>query len=457
MGIFDFFRTKKISSKAKVPTKPKTLKWYKPEEVSLIVRPMPVKFEKTSLGKIYKKFPKGNAFYDANEKKFYINKNKWACVGEPCKNHNYKRIPYEYLSENYHTTSNLSNRKSDFIKKGQLFYRKVNFNMTLDVGSSKGYKYESEFNGNILSLDDINEIKKLDLIKANKFVDLKGTLTKIKGGNKNLCIQHNSFLGLKSFKKTERWVLIKPEDVIPYLNDNAFLSAHSVKSDLEIKNEIKTRKLDFKRKFDKDKNGLPDVVESDDFSKLLRKNQKIIIEVDKSHIKDLVKLGNFLENERKKIIELFKIISKCRSISEVNNLEKLITDNINFFQLCLVHSFNMIASLKNEDLITYHEIYETFDKQKVFNSEWQNNFLEGMSELGSGIALLRRDMKTMNEAILDEMYNIGSEIQGLSYNMESFSDTVSSELNSINSGIQFNNLLGIVNTIQFGKMNKRLR
>jgi hypothetical protein len=117
----------------------------------------------------------------------------------------------------------------------------------------------------------------------------------------------------------------------------------------------------------------------------------------------------------------------------------------------------MIASLKNEDLITYHEIYETFDKQKVFNSEWQNNFLEGMSELGSGIALLRRDMKTMNEAILDEMYNIGSEIQGLSYNMESFSDTVSSELNSINSGIQFNNLLGIVNTIQFGKMNKRLR
>ena len=77
--------------------------------------------------------------------------------------------------------------------------------------------------------------------------------------------------------------------------------------------------------------------------------------------------------------------------------------------------------------------------------------------MGSGIALLRRDMKTMNEAILDEMYNIGSEIQGLSYNMESFSDTVSSELNSINSGIQFNNLLGIVNTIQFGKMNKRLR
>ncbi len=78
---------------------------------------------------------------------------------------------------------------------------------------------------------------------------------------------YNCFLGLKKFKKTERWVLIKSEDVIPYLNDKAFLLAHAVKSDLEIKDELKSKKIEIKKIFDKDNNGVPDVAEGDVFLK----------------------------------------------------------------------------------------------------------------------------------------------------------------------------------------------
>ena len=460
MGLFDFFKKKKTSAKTKAISKPKAVsratKWYKPDEVGLIVRPMPVKFEKTPLGKIYKKHPKGNAFYDINEKKFYKNDNKWAYVGEPSKYGSYKRIPYEYFNNSFQEV--MEKRKDDFIKKGNYFYRKMNFKTALDVADGKGYFFEWFCHQNILSKNDIERIKKLDLIKSNKFVDLKGTLTKnVRGSAVDSCVYYNCFLGLKKFKKTERWVLIKSEDVIPYLNDKAFLLAHAVKSDLEIKDELKSKKIEIKKIFDKDNNGVPDVAEGDVFSKILRKNQKRIIEVDKSHIKEFVKLGSFLEKERKKINELFKKISKCKSTDELENLKIVIELNVNFFQVCLVHSLNMIASLMDEDLITYHQIYETFDEMKVFNSNWQNDFLDGISELGLGIAMLRRDMNIMNEAILDEMYNIGNEIQSLSYNIDSFSDTVSSQLKSIDSGIQFNNLLGIVNTFQFRKMNKRLK
>tara|TARA_B100000927_G_scaffold15102_1_gene11837 strand:+ start:96 stop:1130 length:1035 start_codon:yes stop_codon:yes gene_type:complete len=309
--------------------------------------------------------------------------------------------------------------------------------------------------------DEVGIIAKPKIDKSgrvlNSWYDLKGNRAYPTSAKRGRAFSVAAYLGLKQYKNSQRWELIKPEDVDPHMNNVAFLSKHALRSKQEIANELKSKKNEVKKIFDKDNNGLPDVAEGDVFSKILRKNQKRIIEVDKSHIKEFVKLGSFLEKERKKINELFKKISKCKSTDELENLKIVIELNVNFFQVCLVHSLNMIASLMDEDLITYHQIYETFDEMKVFNSNWQNDFLDGISELGLGIAMLRRDMNMMNEAILDEMYNIGNEIQSLSYNIDSFSDTVSSQLKSIDSGIQFNNLLGIVNTFQFRKMNKRLK
>ena len=310
--------------------------------------------------------------------------------------------------------------------------------------------------------DEVGIIAKPKIHKTgyimNSWYDLKGNRVFPTAAKKEIAVYYaGAYLGLKQYKNSQRWELIKPEDVDPYLNDAIFLNKHALKSKKDIANELKSKKKEIKKIFDKDNNGVPDVAEGDVFSKILRKNQKVIIEIDKSHIKEFVKLGNFLENERIKINELFKKISVSKSIDEVESLKTVIELNINFFQVCLVHSLNMVASLTEEDLITYHQIYETFDKMKVFNSNWQNDFLDGISELGLGISMLRRDMNMMNQAILDEINYIGSEVQSLSYNIDSFSNTVSSQLESIDSGVQFNNLLGIVNTLQFRKMNKRLQ
>jgi hypothetical protein len=215
----------------------------------------------------------------------------------------------------------------------------------------------------------------------------------------------------------------------------------------KITNEIKL--------LDKDNNGIIDVIEgNDDFMFLFKKHQKKIIEVDKKYIQHFVKLSNYLKTKRENIQNIFKILKKSSDLTDMENLLGFLKNQIHTNDLLLFHSFNMITSVVEDDLITFYEIYESFDKLNMFNSNWENEVSEELMNIGEGLKDLIYSIESMER-------NIVGELKHLSYvTQEGFSNlsqSVTRELQSINSTLKFNNLLTGISTYQVYKINKQTK
>ena len=114
----------------------------------------------------------------------------------------------------------------------------------------------------------------------------------------------------------------------------------------------------------------------------------------------------------------------------------------------------MIGALVSEDLITFYEIYESFDKLGMFNSNWENEVSEKLTNIGDKLDDLMYSIYNMEQ-------NIVSELSHLSYvTQESFEDlnrSVTSQLKEVESSINTNNLLTGIQAYQLYKINKNTR
>ena len=114
----------------------------------------------------------------------------------------------------------------------------------------------------------------------------------------------------------------------------------------------------------------------------------------------------------------------------------------------------MIGALVSEDLITFYEIYESFDKLGMFNSNWENEVSEKLTNIGDKLDDLMQSIYNMEQ-------NIVSELSHLSYvTQESFEDlnrSVTSQLREVESSINTNNLLTGIQTYQMYKINKNTK
>ena len=48
----------------------------------------------------------------------------------------------------------------------------------------------------------------------------------------------------------------------------------------------------------------------------------------------------------------------------------------------------MVGALVSEDLITFYEIYESFDKLGMFNSNWENEVSKKLQNIGEKLDIL---------------------------------------------------------------------
>ena len=207
--------------------------------------------------------------------------------------------------------------------------------------------------------------------------------------------------------------------------------------------------------FDKDNNGVIDVIEGDDdFMKLFKKHQKKIIELDKDYIQKFVKISNYLKTKRKNIQDVFSSIKNTENKLQLDNNVGVLKNQIHTYELLLFHSLNMITSIVEDDLIIFYEIYESFDKLNMFNSNWENEVSQKLSNIGEGLSELMDSINSMER-------NIVNGLTELSYvTQEGFSDlgnSVTKELQSIDSSIKFNNLLTGIQTYQMYKINKNTK
>jgi len=198
---------------------------------------------------------------------------------------------------------------------------------------------------------------------------------------------------------------------------------------------------------DKDKNGVVDVVESDDFMTLLNKYQNKIIEFDKEYLHRFIKLSNFLKSRKKNIQDVFQNVLKTKSVSKRLELLKILKNQVHNYESLVIHSFNMIVSLEKNDLIIFYEIYEIFDKLNVFNSNWENELSQKLSNLEEGLESVMFSIQSVEMTIYEQINNI-------SYSIDSLQLSLENELSSVNSSLKLNNVISGIQTYQMYKSNK---
>ena len=206
--------------------------------------------------------------------------------------------------------------------------------------------------------------------------------------------------------------------------------------------------------FDNDSDGQIDLVDGESFNKLLNKNQKSIIEIDKNYIQKFVKISMYIKSKKSNTQKIFESIKDIKSESELNELVNLLKNQIHTYELLVFHSISMITSLIESDLITFFEIYESFDQLGMFNSNWENEVSEQLKNIEDGLSDLMYSINSMER-------NITSGLKQLNYvTQEGFSDlniVVTRELKSIDSSIKFNNLLTGIQTYQIYKINQNTK
>jgi hypothetical protein len=204
---------------------------------------------------------------------------------------------------------------------------------------------------------------------------------------------------------------------------------------------------------DKNNDGEVDLIENE-FNKLFSKNQKLVMDIDKNYIHQFVKISNFIKTKRLNTQKIFESIRDTSSQEELDERVNLLKNQIYSYELLVFHSLNMIGALVSEDMITFYEIYESFDKLGIFNSNWENEVSQKLTNIGDKLDDIMYSIYNMEQ-------NIVSELSHLSYiTQESFEDlnrSVTSQLKAVESSINFNNLLTGIQTYQLYKINKNTK
>ncbi len=217
---------------------------------------------------------------------------------------------------------------------------------------------------------------------------------------------------------------------------------------------LKKSQTSLLQEFDKDGNGEVDLIEGESFNKLLNKNQKDIIEIDKNYIQKFVKISMYLKTKKSNTQRIFDSIKDTKNDLELNELLNLLKNQIHTYELLLFHSISMITSLVETDLITFYEIHECFDQLGVFNSNWENEVSNKLTDIGDGIRDLMYSIYQMENKIVNSIDNLTYVTQD---SFKELNISVNHQLSSIDSSIKFNNLLTGIQTYQMYRINQNTK
>jgi hemin uptake protein HemP len=244
-----------------------------------------------------------------------------------------------------------------------------------------------------------------------------------------------------------------------FLNDDEVRFFNTLQSKLkEISDDkeklrvIKLKKSHNKILFelDKDGNGEVDVVEGNDFDKLLKKHQKSILKIDRNYIQKFVKVSSYLKLKKENIQSIFNSIKYTQDQMELNEYVDILKDEIHTYNLILFNSLNMIVSLVEDDLITFYEIYEMFDNINMFDSKYEKDVSQKLTNIGDGLRGLMFEIRDMGN-------KISNSIQELSYVTKETTSMLKNSLGEINSSLDTNNLLTMIQTYQTYKLNQNTK
>lgn len=198
---------------------------------------------------------------------------------------------------------------------------------------------------------------------------------------------------------------------------------------------------------DNDNDGTIDLVQGNDFMKLLTKNQNKIIEFDKEYVQKFIKVSNYLEVKRNNIQSIYSLIQDTTDLDHLRNQVGMLRNQMHTYRLIVFNSLNMINSLIENDLIKFYKIYEGFDKLNMFNSNWENEISQQLKDTNSNLSNLLVTIEKVGEVIVNSIGDL------IDINEES-NRNLENQLEEIDSSLKLNNLITGIQTYQMYKINK---
>lgn len=110
----------------------------------------------------------------------------------------------------------------------------------------------------------------------------------------------------------------------------------------------------------------------------------------------------------------------------------------------------MIVSLIEDEMITFYEIYDMFDKLNIFDSNWEIEVSKKLENIDNKLDDLIFSIDRMN-------MNITLQLQQISLENVKTNMILNKELKSIKSSIDGNGLLHLISTYQLYKINKNTK
>jgi len=213
----------------------------------------------------------------------------------------------------------------------------------------------------------------------------------------------------------------------------------------------KNKVTDILSELDKDHNGQLDFIEGgDDFLPLLKKHQSKIVEIDRTYIQQFIKVSNYLSQKKQNLQDIFERLKDSLNPNHLDELGEILEQEIYSYNIILLNSLHMINSLVEDDMITFYDIYEKFDKLNMFNSNWENEVSEKLDEVNLNLVELIKELRDVGYRIVDSIDN-------LSYITEESTRQLTSKMEEIDSTLKVSNLINLIQTYQMYKINKNTK
>ncbi len=205
--------------------------------------------------------------------------------------------------------------------------------------------------------------------------------------------------------------------------------------------------------FKKDNNGKINLIENE-FLKILNLNHEKVKSVDKNYIHQFIKVSNFIDSKKNNIQKMFKKLNGTENEQELIEQIGLLKNQINSYEIFIFHSLNMLSAVISDDIITFYQIYEKFDKFGMFNSDWENNVTKKLANIEIGLNEVMYSINGMERKIVQELSNLNYTTQE---SFKNLNNNLSSQLIKIGSSLDTKNLLMGIQTYQLYKINKQTK
>ncbi len=190
-------------------------------------------------------------------------------------------------------------------------------------------------------------------------------------------------------------------------------------------------------------------------------------EFNSNFIHDFIKIINFVESNIDSYWSMN--IRLCMDIERKVNgnefltlreIEKITKSHNKFISLNSTIIFGLIEMIRSiiyNDRIRFYEIYEKFDKLRIFNSQYQNDVINSLSSINQNLIDLNSKIDNLTNTIEMMSDQILSSIDELKFEVSYLNDNITGQLQNISSKLDVNNLLNMVQTYQLYRINSNTK